>query len=229
MSEKHVENKMSLEDDTLTQNIIKVSGSCNLGEFNSELVEFDVFLAKLEQYFISTDEDDDKKKAAILLTKLSYETFKLLRDLLYPKEVNKASYKEICDLLISFYGKPVSIFSERKKFYDIRQHENETINEWYSRVKSSASSCLYGNQLSSVLVDKFITGINSAQIFDRLCEEDETITLARAKEIAVRKEITTKNRTTELNKINTNRSNTHTQQEQQRFNRQNNNYKKKKL
>lgn len=77
------------------------------------------------------------------------------------------------------YAPHVIIFSERKKFHAASKRDDETVVNWYARVKRLAIHCKFGANLEPFCVDKFVCGM-SGKLFERLCEEDEKITLAEA-------------------------------------------------
>lgn len=76
------------------------------------------------------------------------------------------------------------------------------MNEWYSLIKSKASTCAFGANLTDIVKDKFITGLKAGSIRDRLAEEDESLKLEKALSIAVNKEVIMKSSTREINKLN---------------------------
>ena len=122
----------------------------NFELFDHQCMDWDIYKERLEQFFFYCDELDNSRKASILLTKLNHECFKLLKDLAYPQELCKLSYEDICKHLTAYYGKPVSVFNERRQFYKTEQSNMKTIMEWYSIVKKCASHCNFGAQLEYV-------------------------------------------------------------------------------
>lgn len=52
-------------------------------------------------------------------------------------------------------------------------------------MKKLAVQCKFGSFLDAFVVNKFISGLGKGRIFERLCEEDETITMERALKIAI--------------------------------------------
>lgn len=173
----------------------------DFSEFNPTTMEWNIYKEKLDSYFISNDIKDDKKMSAFLRTRLDNETYKLLKDLADPKQLFDLEYKELCTFLTSHFGKPVSIFHERREFYDLKEIESETMNEWYGRIKHKASTCKFGKSLDEVLRDKFITGMKEGPILNRLAEEEETITMEDALKLAIKREVTVKISSHEINKL----------------------------
>lgn len=171
-------------------------------EYDPSTMEWGIFKEKIDNYFISNEIDDEKRTAAFLLTKLSEHVYKLIKDLSHPKSLSELKYEEICKILDDFYGKPVSVYLERMEFYDLRQKDGQSMNEWYSLIKAKSSTCTFGANLTDILRDKFITGLKPGSIRDRLAEEDETLTMEKALGIAIKKEVIMKSSTSEIKKLN---------------------------
>lgn len=166
----------------------RVNKMDNFCEFDPSVMEWPIFKERMDNYFISGEITDVKRMAAFLLTKLCEEVFKLLKNQAHPKLLKDMTYVEMSALLDSFYGKPVSIFLEREKFYELKQKENERMYEWFSRIKNASSDCSFGTHLDHCLRDKFVTGLRSGAIRDKLEEYDEKLTMEDALKHAVKKE-----------------------------------------
>ncbi|KAJ8939074.1 hypothetical protein NQ318_008677 [Aromia moschata] len=66
------------------------------------------------------------------------------------------------------------IYGERgKKFYELKQVD-ETVSEWHAIVRNLSVNCKFGNDLTKILKDKFVTGMKPGKMFDRLCEEEDS-------------------------------------------------------
>ncbi|XP_072398343.1 uncharacterized protein [Diabrotica undecimpunctata] len=144
---------------------------------------------RLEQYFCANYVEEDKK-VSVLLTLIGEQAYKTLRDICDPVKPKHKTYVELCTILRKQFTKRISVFKE-------------TIRQWYARLKSKASECKFGNILSSVLKDKFITGLKKGPILDRLCEEEHTLSFEALVEIALKKEATFEqvNCTTEIHAV----------------------------
>ncbi|KYN21192.1 Uncharacterized protein K02A2.6 [Trachymyrmex cornetzi] len=67
----------------------------------------------------------------------------------------------------------------------MQQTQDEPIAKYYACLKSLAALCNFGSDLNNVLRDRFVSGLSSGKILDRLCEEAETKTIALKKETAL--------------------------------------------
>lgn len=149
--------------------------------------DWNVYYERLEQ-FLAVNDIPENKQSALLISVLGPFSYKTLRDLCHPALPKEKTFAELCELLRRQFTPQVSCFRERSKFYSARQEPYESILQWYVKIKKLSVDCRFGANLENVLLDKFVTGLRSGPILDRLCEENETITLQQALDIAVNKE-----------------------------------------
>lgn len=141
----------------------------------------------LDQFFI-VNSVEEEKKSAFLISCIGSETYKTLRDLCHPVLPKDKPFSDLSEILRKQFSPQVAIFRERTNFYNAKQSYGENVTSWYGRVKRLSVDCKFGDNLESILLDKFITGLKTGQILDRLCEENETLTLQQAVDIATNKE-----------------------------------------
>lgn len=147
-----------------------------------------VFTERLEQFFEINDVADEKKRA-ILLTSISDDVYKTLRDVCHPLLPKNKTFDELCQLLNKQFVKKTSVFRERVTFYNVKQMKDENIANWFARIKKLSVDCRFGDRFDEILLDRFISGLRSSVILERLCEEDEDkLTMKSAVEIAITKE-----------------------------------------
>lgn len=161
-----------------------------LPTFYSGISDWQVYTERLEQFFEVNRIADDMKKS-MLLTSVSEEVYKTLRDVCHPLLPKAKTFEELIELLNKQYVVRTSVFRERVKFYTARQYANESIAQWYARLKKLSIDCRFGDRFEAVLLDRFVSGLRPGAILDRLCEEeaDDSMTVQRALEIASNKEI----------------------------------------
>lgn len=157
-------------------------------KFYSQHDDWQVFTERLEQFFEINDVAEEKKKA-ILITSISDDVYKLLRDVCHPVLPKNKTFDELCELLNKQFVVKTSVFRERVTFYNVKQMKDENIANWFARIKKLSVDCKFGDRFDEILLDRFISGLRSSPILDRLCEEDEDkLTLQNAVEIAANKE-----------------------------------------
>lgn len=77
-------------------------------------------------------------------------------------------------------------FRCRKLFYTASKDINESIDEWFNRVKESVNSCDFGELSNVMLIDKFISGL-SDNLTENFIEKstltaEESLSIAKANE-----------------------------------------------
>lgn len=101
---------------------------------------------------------------------------------------NTLNYEQVCNTLRKQFSPKLAVFRERTKFYELKQSNNQSINEWYVYIKKAAMNCKFGSHLLENLKDEFVTGLQKGPILDRLCEEEPDKTLFELVEIAQKRE-----------------------------------------
>lgn len=153
--------------------------------------DWQVYTERLEQFFEVNDIGADKKKA-LLLTSIDEVTYKTLRDVCHPQVPKDRTFDELVELLNKQFVIRTSVHRERVKFYTAKQAPNESIANWYASIKKLSVDCKFGERFDSVLLDRFISGLRPGSVLDRLCEEDEDLTLQKAVDMASTKESSSK-------------------------------------
>lgn len=159
----------------------------SIPEFNGSVDDWNVYQERLEQFF-EVNDIAAQKQVALLISVIGADSYKTLRDLCHPVLPKNKTFEELCNLLRKQYSPQVAVFRERTNFYNARQEGYENVTQWFGRLKKLSVDCKFGENLESILVDKFVTGLRTGQILDRLCEENESLTLEQALELAVNKE-----------------------------------------
>ncbi|KAB0797391.1 hypothetical protein PPYR_08385 [Photinus pyralis] len=98
-------------------------------EFNPSIHEWDIYKARIEQYFIANKIEETLRKRAIILNSLSQEAFKLLSNLCVPEVPQNVSYDNIIKHLDSYYVSTKAVFVERYKFYSASKKSSESLQE----------------------------------------------------------------------------------------------------
>lgn len=158
----------------------------NIGCFNIN-DDWDLFNERLEQYFLA-NRIDEERKVPVLLTSVNESVYKVLKNLCDPDKPASKNYKELVKLLSEQFKPKRAVYRKRILFDSLRQ-SNETIREWYVKVKTLAAECEFGTSLTDRVKDKFVVGMRPGRILDRLCEERIDKPLSDLLEIAQNKEV----------------------------------------
>lgn len=84
----------------------------------------------MKQYFIANPSIKDDRKAAILLTSVSTDVYKVIKNAAFPDSPDKSSFDDLCTLCKEQFSPMVSVFAERCRFYEARQEDHESVTDW---------------------------------------------------------------------------------------------------
>ncbi|KAG4073318.1 hypothetical protein HA402_002663 [Bradysia odoriphaga] len=149
-----------------------------------------VYFARLEQFFVAYSIEESNRKRAILLTSLSQDVYELLMDLCFPEPPEAKSYKEIHEILKEHFKPSVSVYSERRKFYEAQQKNSESVADYVARLKGLTRHCKFGSSFNDIVRDKFVCGLLKGPLFNKGMELEPTATLAACIEVVIKKEAT---------------------------------------
>lgn len=79
----------------------------------------------------------------------------------------------------------VATFRDRRGFHQATKDNDETISDWFNRISALAKHCNFGHELNAFLLDKFVFGLDE-KYFERLCQENGTLTLEKSFKIAAK-------------------------------------------
>lgn len=152
--------------------------------FDPDQDEWALYCELLGHYFMANAITDDRRQCAILLSVIGMETYKRLRTVLAPAKPADLTFRQLCDRLAQHYA-PVVVFRERFLFYEATRVAGESVRQYYGRLKRLADRCAFDESLETKMVDRFVTGLGTGRILDRLCEEDARLGMQRAVTLAV--------------------------------------------
>lgn len=155
--------------------------------FNPTEDNWEIYQERLEQYMVGQAIVKPDLKKAMLISVIGNVAYADLRNMCAPNSVNSKSYDELCALLKPQYSEPVVVHFARKRFYTESKMANEPIQQLLLRIKGLAAPCAFGASYGNILRDKIIS-LQEGRSFDRICEEDETLTLEQAIKIITRVE-----------------------------------------
>ena len=71
--------------------------------FDSKKEDFQLYVERLNHYFVANSITEEGKKRAIFCTVVGETTYKLLRSLIHPTKVEDKTYAELCDVLLKHF------------------------------------------------------------------------------------------------------------------------------
>lgn len=151
----------------------------NIPEFSPNQETWFIWKEKLDIHLCEINASEENTKKSILLKSIGASSYSLLHSLCSPQTPVSKTFKELCEILETHFTPPTIIFRERKNFYLTKKNEDETISQWFAKVKKLALNCKFGSNLDAFVLDKFVMGLPN-KIYERICEEDENLTLSDA-------------------------------------------------
>lgn len=156
-----------------------VHHASNIAEFSQENEKWSLWKEKFNIHLDEIECTDEKIKKSILLKAIGSEAYELVHNVCAPVAPNTKTLIELIAVLDTHYTPAKIIFHERKLFHTATMNETETVSQWYSRIKKLALNCEFGDSLEIMILDTFVTGLPD-KIYEKLCEEDQTLTSANA-------------------------------------------------
>lgn len=156
--------------------VAATSTAANMPVFRSEEDNWHIWRQLLESHFNELAVFEDEKRVAILLKNIGLSAYGTLIELCDPIQPASKSYEQLCDILERQYSRPTIVFRERQNFFRATKKEAETVALWFARLKKLAKKCRFGPNLDTFVLNQFVTGC-SGKLFEKLCEEDERLTL----------------------------------------------------
>ncbi|XP_018403221.1 PREDICTED: uncharacterized protein LOC108780125 [Cyphomyrmex costatus] len=172
--------------------IHEMAGSKVKLDFNLGTDDWELYTERLELYFTANDIEEEKQ-VPVLLTKVSADTYKLIKDLCAPTKPKDKTFDQLVKLVKDHLCPKPSEAMERCKFHQTQQAATETISEFVARLKSMATHCSFVD-LSSAMCDQLVCGLRNHAIKAILFRE-EKLTFDRAFKLATAAESAEKNAT----------------------------------
>ncbi|XP_055684319.1 uncharacterized protein LOC129790681 isoform X2 [Lutzomyia longipalpis] len=150
--------------------------------------DFEIYLKRMEHYFKLNKVTTDEEKVSALITLAGEYCVKKLLGAVHPDAIESKTYKECTDILKTKLAPKNNVVAERFKFFERRQHEEESISEFVSEIQTLARKCNFQEYKKEALRDRIICGVRSTRIRQRLLDEakplDETLNIALSMELA---------------------------------------------
>ncbi|XP_029163713.1 uncharacterized protein K02A2.6-like [Nylanderia fulva] len=153
--------------------------------------DWETYTERLELYFVANDVKDEKQ-AAVLLTKISADTYKLIRDLCTPVKPSAKTFAQLVKLVNDHLNPKPSETMERCKFHQAQQSHTESVAEFAARLKNLSITCNFGNNATTALRDQLVCGLRDHATKTLLFRE-ENLTFDKAFKLATTVESAEKN------------------------------------
>lgn len=98
-----------------------------IGEFKIDSDNWELYVERLEQYFVCNDVKDELK-VPTLITVIGAECYELLVNLCTPLKPSSKTFKDLTDILKKHLQPKPSVLAERYKFRHRKQGDNESMS-----------------------------------------------------------------------------------------------------
>jgi transposase InsO family protein len=146
--------------------------------------DIDVYLERLEHYFICAKVAEDAKVSA-LVTLIGEAAYKTLRSLCQPDKVASKTYAELAKLLREHLAPSRSTLAARFNFQGRIQLSEESFATFVAELKAASADCMFGANLDERLRDQIVFGLRSNSARAKILEAKNSETDTSAKVIAI--------------------------------------------
>ncbi|UYV69883.1 K02A2.6-like [Cordylochernes scorpioides] len=119
----------------------------------------------------------------IFVSLLDSEMLKLGNDLFFPSTMKEQPYERLIQRIKLHLAPRKKVIPQRCRFLKRIQLENESISEYLRELRHLAMDCTFGEMLEVMLRDRFVAGIKSENLQKKLLQEDDDVTLDRARSL----------------------------------------------
>lgn len=144
-----------------------------IGHFDLDKDNWDLYVERLEQYFIVNDVKE-AVKVATLITVIGSEAYELMVNLCTPEKPSSKTFEQLVKVMKTHLQPQPSLLAERFKFRQRIQKADESIAEFVSELKKLSKYCKFSaDSLKENLRDQFVCGLRNEYIRQRLFTEDD--------------------------------------------------------
>lgn len=141
-------------------------------EFNEDIEELENYLERFDLYVKANSVKADDK-VPLFLTVIGPKIYSVLKNLLLPDKVAEQTYNDLVKTLKAHFTPEKSIIAQRCRFHKRFQREGESLAQYAVEIKQLAGSCDFKTFLNDAMRDRFVSGIKSEDIQQRLMTEKD--------------------------------------------------------
>ena len=155
----------------------------SISEFNLENGEDWVeYSERFEMYLLANGIGEDNIKRAVFLSSVGGPTYKLLRSLV-GETVKTKTFAELVTALKDHLHPVPNVIAERFHFFKRDRKSGESVSDYITELRRLSQHCGFGAELNTYLRDRFVCGLNSEGIQQKLLTLKD-LTLAKAVDTA---------------------------------------------
>ena len=143
-----------------------------LGEFENGKEDWKSYTERLAQYFKANDITDASKQRAVLISSCGARTYRLMKDVLTPRNPSEVDYDELVTAMTTHFQPPPSEIMQRYRFNMRVRRPHESVATYLAQLKQLAEYCKYSDSLPEMLRDRLVCGIGDERWQKRLLSEE---------------------------------------------------------
>lgn len=127
--------------------------------------------------------EDEKVQCAILLHVIGEEALEIYNTFKFATGEDPNTISVLKKKFEDYLNARKNTVFERYLFWECKQQEGETIDQFVTDLKTRAKSCVFGDQHDSMIRDRIVFGVRDTRLKERLLRESSDLTPEKAASI----------------------------------------------
>ena len=124
--------------------------------------------------------ETEKVQCAILLHLIGDEALEIYNTFTFSESEDRDKLSVLKKKFEEYVNPRKNTVFERYKFWECKQQEGETIDQFITELKTRSRSCEFGDQTDSMIRDRIVFGVTDIRLKERLLRESSELTLEKA-------------------------------------------------
>lgn len=124
--------------------------------------------------------EDEKVQCAILLHVIGEEALEIYNTFKFATGEDPNKIAHLKKKFEEYVNPRKNTVFERYRFWECKQQEGETIDQFITELKTRAKSCEFGDQHDLMIRDRIVFGVRDTRLKERLLRESSDLTLEKA-------------------------------------------------
>ena len=124
--------------------------------------------------------ETEKVQCAILLHLIGDEALEIYNTFTFSESEDRDKLSVLKKKFEDYVNPRKNTVFERYKFWECKQQEGETIDQFITELKTRSRSCEFGDQTDSMIRDRIVFGVTDIRLKERLLRESSELTLEKA-------------------------------------------------
>ena len=138
-----------------------------LAQFDPDEEDWVEYTDRLSYYFTANGITDGARKRVILISCCRLATFRLIKSLVFPKQLDDFSFQQLVEKVKLHREPKVSIIMRQFQFNTRNRSLDELVADYVAALRRLAEHCALANMLDKMLRDRLVCGINNFAVQKR--------------------------------------------------------------